>query len=133
HRRRPRARRGQPRGTSCRGRDRADRDRVRAAALPDAQPQAGAVEGPDPRPRVERRLRRPGQRRRALHLLPAQEDRRGPRPDDPHDARRGIRAEAVNRFASLTSRLVVTTVLLVAVVAILIAGAATIALRSYLS
>jgi two-component system, OmpR family, sensor kinase len=39
----------------------------------------------------------------------------------------------VNRFASLTSRLVVTTVLLVAVVAILIAGAATIALRSYLS
>jgi two-component system OmpR family sensor kinase len=39
----------------------------------------------------------------------------------------------VNRFASLTSRLVVTTVLLVAVVAVLIAGAATIALRSYLS
>ncbi len=39
----------------------------------------------------------------------------------------------MNRFASLTSRLVVTTVLLVAVVAVLIAGAATIALRSYLS
>jgi two-component system OmpR family sensor kinase len=39
----------------------------------------------------------------------------------------------VNRFASLTSRLVATTVLLVAVVALLIATAATIALRSYLT
>jgi two-component system OmpR family sensor kinase len=39
----------------------------------------------------------------------------------------------VNRFASLTSRLVVTAVLLVAVVAALIAGAATFALHSYLS
>jgi two-component system OmpR family sensor kinase len=39
----------------------------------------------------------------------------------------------VDRFASLTSRLVLTAVLLVAVVALLIAGAATIGLRSYLS
>jgi two-component system OmpR family sensor kinase len=39
----------------------------------------------------------------------------------------------VNRFASLTSRLVATTVLLVAVVALLIATAATFALRSYLT
>ena len=45
-------------------------------------------QGADPRPGVELRLRRPGQRRRALHLLPAQEDRRRPRADDPHDARR---------------------------------------------
>ncbi|HEX3220924.1 MAG TPA: hypothetical protein VHR35_00015, partial [Nocardioides sp.] len=39
----------------------------------------------------------------------------------------------MNRFVSLTSRLVATAVLLVAVVAALIAGAATIALHSYLS
>ena len=43
HRRRPRARRGQPRGTPRRRRDHPDRDRVRAAALPDAQPAPGAV------------------------------------------------------------------------------------------
>ena len=71
-----------------------DRHRVRAAALPHAQPQAGAVQGADPRPRLELRLRRPGQRRRALHLLPAQEDRRRPRADDPHHARRRLRAQA---------------------------------------
>ena len=51
-------------------------------------------QGADPRPGVELRLRRPGQRRRALHLLPAQEDRRRPRPDDPHRARRRVRAQA---------------------------------------
>jgi two-component system OmpR family sensor kinase len=39
----------------------------------------------------------------------------------------------VGRFASLTSRLVVTAVLLVAVVTVMIAGAATIGLRAYLS
>jgi two-component system, OmpR family, sensor kinase len=39
----------------------------------------------------------------------------------------------MNRFASLTSRLVITAVLLVAVVSTLIAGAATLALHSYLS
>jgi len=39
----------------------------------------------------------------------------------------------VKRFASLTSRLVITTVLLVAVVALLIATAATVALHSYLT
>ncbi|MDX6359339.1 MAG: two-component system, OmpR family, sensor kinase [Nocardioidaceae bacterium] len=39
----------------------------------------------------------------------------------------------MGRFASLTSRLVLTAVLLVAVVAVLIAGAATIGLHSYLS
>ena len=52
-------------------------------------------QGADPRPGLELRLRRPGQRRRALHLLPAQEDRRRPRADDPHHARRGLRAEAM--------------------------------------
>src|SRR5580765_2734911 len=39
----------------------------------------------------------------------------------------------MKRFASLTSRLVITLVLLVAVVTLLIAGAATVGLRSYLS
>src|SRR4249919_779690 len=39
----------------------------------------------------------------------------------------------MKRFASLTSRLVATTVLLVAVVALLIASAATLALHSYLT
>ena len=74
--------------------DPADRNGVRAAALPHAQPQAGAVQGADPRPRLELRLRRPGQRRRALHLLPAQEDRRRPRADDPHHARRRLCPQA---------------------------------------
>ena len=76
HRRRPAPRRGQPRGLPRRRRDPPDRHRVRAAALPDAQPAPGAVQAADPRPGLELRLRRPGQRGRALHLLPAQEDRR---------------------------------------------------------
>ena len=42
-RRRPDAGRGQPRGTPRRRAGPPDRDRVRAAALPHAQPQAGAV------------------------------------------------------------------------------------------
>ena len=58
-------------------------------------------QGADPRPGLELRLRRPGQRRRALHLLPAQEDRRRPRADDPHHARRGLRAEAGAREVGL--------------------------------
>ena len=86
--------RGQPRGQPRRRGHLPDGDRVRAAAVPDAQPQAGAVEGADPRPGLELRLRRPGQRRRALHLLPAQEDRRRPRADDPHHARGRVRPEA---------------------------------------
>ena len=76
---------------------RADRHRVRAAALPHAQPEAGAVQGPDPGPGVELRLRRAVQRRRALHLLPAQEDRRGPGSHDPYRARRGLRAQTAVR------------------------------------
>ena len=47
-------------------------------------PQAGAVQGADPGPGVELRLRRAVQHRRALHLLPAQEDRQRARADDPH-------------------------------------------------
>jgi CheY-like chemotaxis protein len=54
----------------------------------------GALQGADPRPGLELRLRRPGPRGRALHQLPAQEDRRGPRPAHPHRPRRRLRAEA---------------------------------------
>ncbi len=47
------ARRGQPRGQPQRGADRADRHRVRAAALPHAQPAPRAQQGADPRPGLE--------------------------------------------------------------------------------
>ena len=50
-------------------------------------------QGADPGPGVALRLRRAVQRRRALHLLPAQEDRRGPGSHDPYRARRGLRAQ----------------------------------------
>ena len=59
-------------------------------------------QGADPRPGVELRLRRPGQHRRAVHLLPAQEDRRRPGTDDPHHARRGLCPQA--RAESATAR-----------------------------
>ena len=55
--------------------DRAHREGVRAAALPDAQSAPGGQQAADPRPGVELRLRGPLQHRRDLHLLPAQEDR----------------------------------------------------------
>ncbi len=42
----------------------------------------------------ELRLRRPRQRRRALHLLPAQEDRRRTDGHDPHRPRGRLRAQA---------------------------------------
>ena len=68
--------------------DRADRDRVPAAALPDAQPAPRAHARAAARPRVGLRLRRRRARARDLHQLPAQEARR-PRPvADPHRARR---------------------------------------------
>src|SRR5260370_42269062 len=43
---------------------------------------------------MELGLRRPGPRGRAVHQLPAQEDRRGPGAADPHRPRRRLRAEA---------------------------------------
>src|SRR5579875_1511242 len=93
-RRRPDHGRGRPRGPQGRRADRPDRDRVRAAQVPDAQPAAGAVQGADPGPGVELRLRRAGARGRAVHQLPAQEDRRRPGPADPHGPRRRLRAQA---------------------------------------
>ena len=113
-------------------RDQPDRDRVRAAALPDAQPAPRAEQGADPRPGLAVRLRRPGQRRRALHLLPPQEGRRRPRADDPHHAGRGLRAEAgvvTPALRTLTARLVAVAVLLVALPALLIGTATTLAMR----
>src|SRR6185312_10446248 len=129
---RPRARRGQPRGPPRRRPRRAHRHRVRAAALPHAQPQARALQGPDPRPGVELRLRRPVQRRRALHLLPAQEDRRRALTDDPHRAGRGVRAQAggvVLRARSLRTRLVALTLVLLAVAAVVIGLVTALAVR----
>src|SRR5699024_7876837 len=61
-------------------------DRVRAVALLHAQPPPGAEQGADPGPCLELRLRRAGQHRRAVRLLPAQEDRLRPCPHDPHAA-----------------------------------------------
>ncbi len=52
------------------------------------------VQAADPGPGVELRLRRAGEHRRALHLLPAPQDRQGPRADDSHHARRRLRAQA---------------------------------------
>ena len=105
-------------------------------------PAAGAEQGPHPRPGLALRLRRAGQRRRALHLLPAQEDRRRPRADDPHHARSRLRPEAglsdvVGRPGrrwprTLLSRLVVTSVALVVLSAAVIGVLATLLTRSYL-
>jgi CheY-like chemotaxis protein len=67
--------RGRPRGAPGRHGHRPHGHRVRAAPLPDAQPAPGAVQGADPGPGLELRLRRPGPRRGAVHQLPAQEDR----------------------------------------------------------
>ena len=61
-----------------------DGDGVRVAALPDAEPEAGDVQGADPGSGVGLRFRRAGEYRRTLHLLSAEEDRRRPGTDDPH-------------------------------------------------
>ena len=123
------------------------RDRVRAAALPDAQPEAGAVQGTDPRPGLELRLRRSGERRGALHLLPAQEGRRRPYADDPHDAWGGVCPQARSLSprpgpvhhcfqrcsrTTLTGRLVLTSIALVAGVSLVVGVVTTLALRSFL-
>ena len=65
---RSRARRGEPRGVAGRARGLPVPHRVQPAALPHGQRGAGAVEGADPRPRVELRLRRRRQHRRVVHL-----------------------------------------------------------------
>ncbi len=79
---------------------------------PHAQPAAGAEQGADPGPGVELRLRRAGERCRALHLLPAQEDRRRADADDPHHAWRGVRPQAggLSRAVSPVMSTVMSTV-----------------------
>ena len=51
-------------------------NRVRTAALPDAQSAPGTDPHRDPGPRLELRLRRTHQHRRSVHLVSAEEDRR---------------------------------------------------------
>ena len=120
----------------------ADGHGVRAAALSHAQPASRALEGADPRPRLELRLRRAGQRRRALHLLPPQEGGRRARADDPHDAWGGLRPQAggmsgrptvftVSRW-SLRARLVVGMLALLAVMGVIIGVVSVVALDKFL-
>ncbi len=90
------------------------------------------------------------QRRRALHLLPAQEDRRRPGSDDPHPPRRRLRAAAgragpgVNprrggpgrvwgAHRTLRTRLVLIVVTLLTLVAVVIGAVSVFALDSYLT
>ncbi len=74
--------------------DHFDRHRVRTAAVHDAQFEARAEQGADPRPGVELRLRRSVEHRRAVRVVPAQEDRQRTRADDPHLAGRGVCPQA---------------------------------------
>src|SRR5439155_19325439 len=92
--RRPRARRGHPRGLARRPPHRADAHRVQTAPLPAGQRPARPHPRPDPRARVGLHLRRQRQRARDLHLLPAPQDRRRRRRHavDPHRPRRRLHA-----------------------------------------
>ncbi len=113
-----------------------------AAALFDAQPASRAEPRADPRPGLELRLRRSRGGRRAVHLVPAQEDRR-PRPgDDPHRARSRLFDQAgrggpvrkggrVKRW-SLSTRLTVGIVGLLAVLALAIGAVTVTAVRGQL-
>src|SRR4051812_19165015 len=131
--RRRRARRGHLRGAPRRGPDRADADGVLVAAVLPPEPAAGAVEAPDPRPRLAVRLRRRREHRRDVRLVPAPQARPARPAPDPHGAPRRLRAAGrLMRFRSLQTRLVAITVALAAV-GLAVAGVATYAaLRSFL-
>ncbi len=90
--RRPQARRREPRSIARGHTDFAVLNRVRTAALPDAQPAPGVDSHRDPGPRMELRLRRTHQHCRSVHLVSAEEDRRRQRADDPHRARCRVHA-----------------------------------------
>ena len=78
--------------------DRAEPDRVQAAALPAGQRRPGGQQGADPRPRVALRLRRRRPDRRVLHLAAAAQGRHGRPAADPHAARlRLLAAPAASR------------------------------------
>src|SRR6266508_3317860 len=123
--RRPRDGRGLARGPQGLHGDRAPAHRVQPPPVPPAEPEAGAVEAADPRPRVALRLRWRVERRGDLHQLPAQEARRRRTPPHPHRPRRGLRAPAaVLMRSSLRTRVLAATLVLVAV-GLSVAGVAT--------
>src|SRR5438046_24819 len=74
--RRPGDGRGHPRGVAGRATDRTHGDRVQPSPIPPLEPSPGRVEEPDPRPRMELRLRRGLIDRGDLRELPAEEGRR---------------------------------------------------------
>ena len=100
----PRARRGVARGPPRRRADRADGDRVPAAALPDAEPAAGADPRAAARPRLGLRLRRRRPRAGDLHQLPAQEARRARAVADQDGARRRLRAAGADAADVIAAR-----------------------------
>ena len=83
--RRHRARLPHPPGGARRRGGAPDGARVRAARLPDAPPEPGAVAQPDPQRRLGLRLRPGHERARGLHRLPAPEARRRRRPGADRD------------------------------------------------
>src|SRR6266542_3572188 len=143
--RRPGARRPHPRGLPRRHQDPPDRHRVPAAALPDAQPAAGAVQGPDPRPRLGPRLRRRRERGRDVRQLPAAQARPHRAAADPHHppgrllpaaaaerGRWGVRRSGPPRPLSLRGRLLALLLVLL-LFGLAVADLATsAALRSFL-
>src|SRR5690606_37852871 len=88
------------------------------------QCRARAVEGPDHRPRLAVRLQRRRERRRNLHQLPAQEDRRPRAAPDPDGARLRVLAAARDGLGtmSIKTRLVIAISLLVTVALVIIGG-----------
>src|SRR5262249_3582298 len=106
---RPHARRGPPRG-DARGRvDFADGDGVQPAPVLHAQPEARALQGPDPPERVALRLRRQRQRGGDLRQLPPTQARRDGAAADQDGPAGGIharRAAGVIRRLSLKARLI---------------------------
>src|SRR5512132_352787 len=143
---RPGAGRGEPRGLAGRPPGPAVPHRVQAAALPDDQRRPGAVQGPDPRPRLELRLPGRLQHRRVLRVVPAPQGRRGRAPADPHHPQRRLRPAAARPMTlrplaagrrllartPLQVKLIVAVLALVTVALLLIGLASVAALDGYL-
>src|SRR5512132_1135153 len=143
---RPGAGRGEPRGLAGRQAGAALTDRVQAAALSDDQRRPGAVQGPDPRPRLELRLPGRLQHRRVLRVVPAPQGRRGRAPADPHQPQRRLRPAAARPMTlrplaagrqlaartPLQVKLIAAVLALVTVALLLIGLASGAALRGFL-
>src|SRR5215216_224859 len=143
---RPGAGRGEPRGLAGRPPGPALPDRVQAAALPDDQRRPGAVQGPDPRLRLELRLPGRLQHRRVVRVLPAPQGRRGRAPADPHHPQRRLRPAPARPMTvaplaagrqllartPLQVKLIAAVLALVTVALLLIGLASGAALRGYL-